>query len=313
MNEKLYTPMEAAEILKVRKNTVYDMIKRGSLKATKIGKQFRIKENDLNELIDSDHSPEPIIESSELFPIINSFPLSQGTANDNIIICGQDVVLDMLCSKTNTSFHTTHFIRSYEGSYNGLLALYKDEVTIASAHLWDRYTDTYNLPYIPMLLPGENVRVYHVLKRPIGFYVRKGNPRQIFSIEDLTKPDISIINRERGSGVRILLDSMFLEKNINPSSIIGYSRTVSSHLAAAAMVSKGGADCAIGTRNVAMQFANLEFVYLKDEQYDIVIKESSMNQPEIKGFIKILQSQSFKEEIEAMGLYDVTDIGKRLM
>ncbi len=298
MNDKLFTPSEAADILKLKKNTVYEMIKRGTLKAVKMGKQIRITESDLNELINP--------------PKSYSRQKENETA-ENIIVCGQDIVLDMLCSATNLEIGTSCFVRSYEGSYNGLLALYKDEVTVASAHLWDRCTDTYNLPFIQALIPGEKIQVYHVLSRPVGLYVAKGNPKNIHSVEDFLRSDIKIVNREKGSGIRILTDSLMLELGVNTSFINGYDRIVNSHLAAAAMVSRGGSDCALGNKNVALQYANLDFIELKMEQYDLVLKESSLGRNEILTMIRILQSSQFQEEIEAMGFYDISDIGKRLL
>lgn len=306
MSDKLYTPLEAADILKVKKNTVYEMIKRGTLKATKMGKQLRITEKDLQQLISpptAPSSPDRILSGSD-----QTTPYQ-----DAIIVCGQDTVLDMLCSGVNSILGSSRFIRSYDGSYNGLLALYKDEVSIASAHIWDKDTDTYNLPYIEKLIPGEKVHLYHVLNRPIGFYVAKGNPKNIQSIEDFTREDVQIINREKGSGIRILTDSLLLQNHLSPDNIRGYQRIVNSHLAAAAMVAKGGADCAIGNKNVALQFPNMDFVYLKTEQYDLAVKESNLDRPEIDAIIKVLQSPSFRDEIDAMGLYDVSGMGKRLL
>lgn len=309
MNQNLYTPLEAAEILKIKKNTVYEMIKRGTLKATKMGKQIRITESDLNALIHSVSSSDSI--ASAPSNLLSPEPYYNPT--DNIIVCGQDMVLDLLCSSVNLQLGTSKFIRSYDGSYNGLLSLYRDEVTVASVHIWDRTTDTYNTPFIASLIPGEKIRLYHVLNRPIGFYVAKGNPKQIHSITDLNRPDVQIVNREKGSGVRILMDSLLLDNEINPGEISGYNRIVNSHLAAAAMVSKGGADCAIGNKNVALQFSDIEFIYLKTEQYDIAIKESDMTRPEITAMITVLESASFQEQISSMGLYDITDMGKRIM
>ncbi len=306
MNEKLYTPLEAAEILKIKKNTVYEMIKRGTLKATKMGKQLRITESDLNQLITSGNN-----QTEENDYIISSgYPLDRP---EDIIVCGQDIVLDMLCSSAHSLCKSSRYIRSYEGSYNGLLSLYKDEVSVASAHIWDYKTDSYNLPYISYLIPGEKVQVYHVLNRPIGFYVAKGNPKNIHSIEDFVRDDIHIANREKGSGIRILTDSLLVSQGISPSSVKGYDKAVSSHLAAAAIVAKGGADCALGNKSTALQMPSIDFLYLRDEQYDLVIKEADIGRPEINALIKVLRSREFADEINAIGLYNITDMGKRLL
>lgn len=306
MEEKLYTPQEAADILKVKKNTIYDMIKKGTLTATKMGKQFRITETDLKKLLNPSGSPNTR-DTTQHFQ--ERLPASTG----NIVVCGQDIVLDMLCSAVNSKLGSARFVRSYEGSYNGLHAMYLNEVTAASAHLWDRETDTYNLPFIHTLLPGEEVRLYHVLNRPVGFYVAKGNPARIADIQDFARGDVRIVNREKGSGIRILTDSMLCGYGIDKSRINGYERIVNSHLAAAAIVAKGGADCAVGIKNIAMQFATIDFLFLKNEQYDIAVKASDSNLPEIRTMIEILQSEAFRDEVGTMGWYDTADMGKRLL
>jgi putative molybdopterin biosynthesis protein len=306
MEEKLYTPQEAADLLKIKKNTVYDMIKKGTLNATKMGKQFRITESDLQSLL----NPYRAANSSG---IKENARQGSSAYNDNIVVCGQDIVLDMLCSAVNSRLGSARFVRSYEGSYNGLHSLYMNEVTAASAHLWDKETNTYNLPFIHALIPGEEVQLYHVLNRPVGLYVSKGNPADIKDIHDFSRTDIRIVNREKGSGIRILTDSLLACYNIDKSQIKGYERMVNSHLAAAAIVAKGGADCAVGTQNTAMQFANLDFIFLKDEQYDIAIKTADLKRPEIRTMLDILQSEHFREEVDAMGWYNTTDMGKRLL
>ena len=157
MDEQFLSPIEVAEILQVKKNTVYEMIKRGDLKATKMGKQFRIARNDLYEYMGI--SPEA--ESAE-----------------NIVICGQDQLLDVLCSLYNEqSDGKTQVYRSPMGSYSGLYRMYQNENYVATCHMWDGKTDTYNLSYIERMLPGEQVAVFHLLKRWQGFYVREGNPK----------------------------------------------------------------------------------------------------------------------------------------
>ena len=139
MDEQFLSPIEVAEILQVKKNTVYEMIKRGDLKATKMGKQFRIARNDLYEYMGI--SPEA--ESAE-----------------NIVICGQDQLLDVLCSLYNEqSDGKTHVYRSPMGSYSGLYRMYQNENYVATCHMWDGKTDTYNLSYIERMLPGEQVAV----------------------------------------------------------------------------------------------------------------------------------------------------------
>lgn len=321
MNDKLYTPQEAADVLKLKKNTIYEMIKKGTIHATKMGKQFRIRESELENLLNPTATkiqldgttsyPSNTIYSEPVLTISHpGYPLLTGS----VIVCGQDIILDMLCSAANASLGIPCFVRSYEGSYNGLHAMYKNEVHIASVHLWDSLSDSYNIPFIHALLPGEAVEVFHVMARPIGLYVAKGNPLGIHDLKDYTREDIQIVNREKGSGIRIYTDQMLDFLSLDRKNIKGYDRIVNSHLAAAAMVSKGGASCAIGTQNIALQFSNaIDFLFLKEEQYDLVFRKEDLEKKEIQTMLNILQSTSFKAEVDAIGIYNVTDMGKKLL
>lgn len=212
MNEKLLTAKEAAEILKVRKNTVYDMIKRGDLKASKLGKQLRIRQEDLDFYIQ--YGSQKNISQKAGFEqeinidkvesernVQNRAEKNTGThiASEQIIICGQDMILDLLANRLNQAIEENVF-RSYKGSYNGLYAMYQGEVNVATAHLWHGKTNSYNIPYISSMLPGTDVIVLHLLKRKQGFYVQKGNPKGIHSFEDLKRPDVTIVNRESRIG-----------------------------------------------------------------------------------------------------------------
>ncbi len=313
MNKKLISPKEAASILKVKQNTIYDMIKKNRLPATKVGKQFRIWESDVYALLDpAPPSSTPALEDTITTIDQDVKTTDAANSSNNIIVCGQDLIIDMLSSAVNQRIQGTQFIRSYQGSYNGLYSMYKRNVTVATTHLWDMETDTYNIPFIKSLLPGEEVCLYHIVDRPVGIYVQKGNPKKITGIEDLARDDVSMVNRERGSGIRVLTDSLIKSARIKPESVNGYSRTVNSHLAAAALISKGGADCAWGTKGIAAQIPNIDFIFIKNEKYDLAVRKSDLDRPEIDQMIKIIQSNEFKEQVSALQAYDVTDMGKRI-
>ena len=292
MDEQFLSPIEVAEILQVKKNTVYEMIKRGDLKATKMGKQFRIARNDLYEYMGI--SPEA--ESAE-----------------NIVICGQDQLLDVLCSLYNEqSDGKTQVYRSPMGSYSGLYRMYQNENYVATCHMWDGKTDTYNLSYIERMLPGEHVAVFHLLKRWQGFYVREGNPKNIQEFTDLTREDVRMINREKGSGIRIFIDEMCKKLEIDPDKLRGYEDEASSHMIAATNVLRGSADVAIGIEKVASQMQGLDFIPLKQESYDIVFRKKDLKRSEFQKLLNIIRSDEFKSEAETMSGYDVSEMGKQL-
>lgn len=328
MSEKLLTAKEAAEILKVRKNTVYDMIKRGDLRASKLGKQLRIRQSDLDfyiqygsqakvsqrEKSEQRNNIEKVEferktqESTEKNAMAN-LDFDQAGIGNQIIICGQDMILDLLANRLNQCVEENVF-RSYKGSYNGLYAMYQGEVNVATAHLWHGKTNSYNIPYISSMLPGTDVVVLHLLKRKQGFYVQKGNPKGIHSFEDLRRPDITIVNREPGSGVRVLIDEKLRQAGISTQEVNGYNRVVNSHLEAAAAVNRGEADVAVGSEKHSLSVPGIDFLFIQDESYDMVIRKEDFDQKPYQKMIEIICSEEYQKEVAGLGGYDVKDMGK---
>ena len=328
MSEKLLTAKEAAEILKVRKNTVYDMIKRGDLRASKLGKQLRIRQSDLDfyiqygsqvkvsqrEKSEQRNNIEKVEferktqESTEKNAMAN-LDFDQAGIGNQIIICGQDMILDLLANRLNQCVEENVF-RSYKGSYNGLYAMYQGEVNVATAHLWHGKTNSYNIPYISSMLPGTDVVVLHLLKRKQGFYVQKGNPEGIHSFEDLRRPDITIVNREPGSGVRVLIDEKLRQTGISTQEVNGYNRVVNSHLEAAAAVNRGEADVAVGSEKHSLSVPGIDFLFIQDESYDMVIRKEDFDQKPYQKMIEIIRSEEYQKEVVGLGGYDVKDMGK---
>ena len=330
MGEKLFTAKEAAEILKVRKNTVYDMIKRGDLKASKLGKQLRIRQEDLDFYIQYGSQAKVVnsmqtgkssnIDKVEFEKNILNIPsgpadmtgrnkiTQKGMANQ-IIICGQDMILDLLANRLNQCVEENVF-RSYKGSYNGLYAMYQGEVNVATAHLWHGKTNSYNIPYISSMLPGTDVIVLHLLKRKQGFYVKKGNPKRIQSFEDLKRADVTIVNREPGSGVRVLVDEKLRQAGISTQEVNGYQKVVNSHLEAAATVNRGEADVAVGSEKHSLSVPGIDFIFIQEESYDMVIRKEDFTKKPYQKMIEIIRSPEYQKEVAGLGSYNVENMGK---
>ncbi|MFV0503364.1 MAG: substrate-binding domain-containing protein [Lachnospirales bacterium] len=313
MDEKLYTPQEVSDILKIKKTTVYEMIKKGTIDAVKIGKHIRVSESNLNAFLGMSNGGSSGNNAvvAPLHDHINDFPHIMNNSG-NIVVCGQDVVLDVLCSATGSAINNNCFLRSYLGSTNGLIALYNREVSVTACHLWDRESDLYNLPFVNALLPGVGVSIYHLFNRPVCIYVQKGNPKNITSIKDFARSNVCIVNRELGSGIRVLVDSLLQEYEISTDAIKGYNKIINSHLAAASAVSRGDADCAIGMENASYQFANIETIFLRNEQYDLVIRKDDEKRFELVNLVNVLKSEKFKESVNSMGCYDTKNMGVKL-
>lgn len=315
--EKLYTPQEVADELKIKKHTVYDLIKRGELSSSKIGKQLRISAKDLSHYLETSSTSKT---SSMTMPSSSSlsYPENSLLKNDYLlhqtgfIICGQDPVLDILCTLIASHPQGLPTLRSYMGSYNSLYALYFDKVHIATSHLWDAITNTYNISYIRHLLPGEEVIILHLFKRMQGFYVAKGNPKSITHFRDLARKDVLFANREKGSGTRVLLDAHINALRLPPQTINGYSHEYLSPIALAAEVASGNIDVAIGDQNTLQKFPMLDYIPIQLENYDLVFKEKNLQRPSYQAVVEIIQSSTFKRQISLMSGYDTSQTGQLL-
>lgn len=306
MNSSL-NAMEVAQMLNITKNTVYEMIKRGELPSYKVGRKIRIDKSDVENYINSQKNTSTSNSMPSFEPNINT--KASSIKNGEIIISGQDIILDILCRIIESKTKNIRTYRSNIGSYNGLYDMYNNKVSISSCHLWDSETDTYNTNFVKKLLPGVPCILINIAYRIQGFYVKKGNPKNIKDWNDLSRTDITMINREKGSGVRVLLDGKLHSFNIS-NDINGYENEETSHLSIASCVARGDADMGIGNEKVSKQVDNIEFIPLQKERYDLVIKKSDLNNPIYKSIIDILSSKEFKDKLEGLGGYDLKDTGK---
>lgn len=315
MTSSSLNAIEVAEILNITKNTVYEMIKRGELPAYKVGRKLRIDKSDLEDYINNQKNTsynkkveiqEPILDINLDY---SPNTLTSKLQNEEIIISGQDIVLDILSRMIEKQGNNIRSYRSNMGSYNGLYEMYNNRVSIASCHLWDKETDTYNTNFVKKLLPGIPCILINIAYRAQGLYVKKGNPKNINTWHDFKRNDILMINRERGSGVRILIDSKLQSLNIS-THILGYDNEESSHLAIASAIARNIADVGVGNEKVCKQVDNIDFIPLQKERYDLVIRKSDLNKAMFKSIINIISSEEFRNELEGLGGYDLKDIGK---
>nr|WP_286674509.1 helix-turn-helix transcriptional regulator [Clostridium sp. VAP41] len=307
------TALEVSELLKINKNTVYELVKRGELPGYKIGKKLRIDEKDVFEYINNQKSSSKNSKNITKSYLKNDVNInSEFKIENDIIISGQDIILDVLARHIEEKTDNIRVLRSNVGSYTSLYDLYNDKISISSSHLWDGDTNEYNTAYVRRLIPGIPCILINLAYRRQGFYVAKGNPHNITTWGDLIKSDISIVNREKGSGTRVLLDEKLRLYNVEGESIKGYNFEQSSHLAVASSIAVGDGDLGIGIEKVAHQVSEIDFVPIQEERYDLIIKKSFLKYPLYKLIIEIIQSKEFKKEIKGLGEYDLRDTGKIL-
>lgn len=298
-----YTPEEVAKSLKISRFTVYEMIKRGELTAYKIGRKVRVEAGDL-EVFKQKAKGIAAVAAQPAAGVQTYF-----SPQDGLIICGQDVVLDILTRHLERQMPHIRFLRNYIGSIDGLMALYRGTANLVTAHLWDGDTNQYNLPYVRRLLPGHRAVIVNLVYREEGFYVPQGNPKGIYTWTDLTKNGTRFVNRERGSGARVLLDEQLRRLNIEHDIIQGYEREEMSHLAVASCVARGEADVGLGIEKAARQVSGVEFISLQREQYDLVIRKEDLSKPHFQAVLSVLKSPAYQKEIQGMGGYDISQMG----
>lgn len=302
--------IEVAELLNITKNTVYELVKRGELPGYKVGKKLRIDKCDVNEYIEnqkSGNNKKGLTKTKEVVvPKVDNNTIS----SNDIIIAGQDQILDILSEYIKANIKDVRVLRNNVGSYTNLYDLYNDKISVCSSHLWDGDSNGYNYEYVRRLLPGIPCILINLAYRMQGFYVAKGNPHNIKTWNDLANKNISIVNREKGSGTRVLLDEKLRANNIDSNSIRGYDIVRNSHLSVASSIARGEGDVGMGIEKVALQVKGIDFIPMQEERYDLVIKKSDLSSPIYKAIIDIIQSKEFKEEIDGLSGYDLRDIGK---
>lgn len=306
-NQSLST-QEVADILHVSKSTIYDLIRRGEIHSYKIGRKVRFTQDDVDAYIARsrhEHSTAPVQRIDTHSTLLTPEPRE----TPEIILSGQDVVLDILASYLRQE--DVNAGRTYLSSFEGLLALYQGKVNAAACHLYDG--KAFNVSFVRCLMPGVPAVLVNLSYRTQGFYVRKGNPRKIKGWEDLRRTDISILNRRVGSSSRILLDTQLKELGIPASQVGGYDRIMSSHLTMAAAIASGDADLAIGTERVSRQIENLDFIPLLEERFDLVLRKDSMEDPAVIKMLGILSSPVFHREVAPFSGNDYRDLGKIMM
>lgn len=255
--------------------------------------------------------PEEILRNAGTMNPITQEPITPPTSGRTIVITGQDTSLDILARYMEKEDSRYRPLRSFAGSMDSLVSMYMGNSDIVSTHLFDGETGDYNLPYIRKILVSHPCTVINLASRRAGLYVAKGNPKGIRSWQDLAQSGLTIVNRERGAGARVLLDEQLRLNDIRTSQLQGYAQEESSHIAVAGKVASGQADVGVGSEKAAA-LVGVEFIPLTVERYDLVILNKTENAEWIATLRRILSSDEFKRELQAIGGYDLSRTGEIL-
>ncbi|AKG33511.1 helix-turn-helix transcriptional regulator [Paenibacillus durus] len=314
-----YTTEEVAQLLKISKLKVYDLIKKGELSSYRVGKQMRVDASDLEmyKQQSREHgrqasmltSTKPGLHAISSAPSIQT-PATFRSSVREIVITGQDISLDILAQHLEKFSPSLRPLRSYAGSLDSLISMYRGESDIVSTHLLDGDSGEYNIPYIRKMLVGSSYLVVRLLGRAAGLYVQKSNPKGLNDWKDLGQSGLRLVNRERGSGARVLLDEQLRLNGVKAQNIEGYTTEEISHVTVAGRIARGEADVGVGNEKASRIVEGVDFIPLIQEKYDLVMLKRPDNQDWISAVLEICRSQALHNELKSLYGYDLSETGK---
>ena len=303
MEKEMLTAREAAEYLNLNEKIIYRLVKEGRLPGARITGKWTFSRSQLRDWIES-HSLEEI----------RSFPLrSASKAESALFIAGSDdlllgrvlaQILHAECPELLTFYATM-------GSQGGIRAIREGKAHLAGVHLYHPQSGEYNLPYLGNFPPKERPLVFNLAYRTQGWMFRPKAAPAFQGVADLVQPGIRLINRERGSGTRVLLDYLLTKDGIDPKKVAGYTDEVYTHLEVGLAILKGEADVGLGIQPVA-EFLGLRFLPITAERYDLIVPRESLSLRPVRIFFNLLHSRRFLKEARALPGYDLKDSGKIL-
>jgi len=229
-----------------------------------------------------------------------------------VIVGSHDNSLDVLANQLKGSHSGLTLSSSHVGSMGGLMAIKRGVCHLAGTHLLDTEDGSYNVSYLKKYLPDTAVKLVHLVQRDQGLIISPGNPKGIKGIEDLGRKDLRFINRQIGSGTRILLDYKLKQLKIKAAEINGYQNEEFTHMAVAVSVLSGAADAGLGIY-AAAKALDLGFIPVITEQYDLVIPLEYFETAPIQILLEIINSRKFKGQVQALGGYSIKNTGKVIL
>lgn len=296
------TPDEAAQILKISKYTVYELIKKGQLPAQRIGRQLRIDPDVLTQYIRG------AVDANTLQPETKNIAEQSEQADVLSFSGSHDPAIELLIEFLKHSPKQLKVVPTFTGSLEGLIGLHRRTADFAGIHLWDEQTEQYNVPFIRYVLPGESVTLVNLVQRVQGWITAPGNPLNLQTWEDITKRNLRFVNRQKGSGTRLRLDSFLSKSDIDASVIKGYEHEESTHSGVAYRIANGEFDAGIGVKAAADKLG-LGFVPLFHERYDLACLADTSRSEQWQQLVSVLGSPGFQHAVYSQGGYDTTLTG----
>lgn len=301
MSEEMMNTKEVAKYLGVHEKQVYALIKSKRIPSTRVTGKWIFPKKLIDEWIEG-NAQIGLEQAKQKTRKIEGALLASGS---------NDPILDMLQSYMKKSYPEFYIFSANTGSTDGLKALNMGYTDMAWSHLLDPKTGEYNIPFLSTYLPNVKPVVVNLFHRDLGFVVGPKNPFHIHGFEDLAQTGIRLVNRQKGSGTRVLLDHHLKRLHISPSKINGYEREVYTHFEVGLSILSKEADVGIATIAVS-KLLGLPFIPITRESFDMLLDQSTFFEKGVQAFIEILNSQEFRKRVERLGSYDFTNSGKVL-
>ncbi|MEN6637785.1 MAG: substrate-binding domain-containing protein [Smithella sp.] len=301
MSSELMNTKEIAKYLDIHEKQVYLLIKAGKIPCTRVTGKWIFPVKLIDEWLQT--SAQDGLQQAR--KRVNSIDGALMAAGSN------DPVLDMLLTAMKKDHPAFNIFSASTGSVNGLEALNSGLTDMAFSHLYDPETGDYNTPYLHQYCPDHQTVVVNLFYRQIGFLTAKSIANSFKGWESLTQKDVHFVNRQQGSGIRVLLDYELNKRGIACADISGYDNEVYTHFEVGLSLIAGEAEAGIASAAVA-KILDLNFQPLTSERFDMILDKSTFFQPAIQAFIETLQSEQFKNRVEKIGNYNFKDSGRIL-
>jgi putative molybdopterin biosynthesis protein len=301
MPEELMNTKEVAKHLGIHEKQVYALIKAKRIPCTRVTGKWVFPRGLIDEWIENT-ARSGMAEARKKSKRIEGALLAAGS---------NDPILDILKTYIRKAYPEFYIFSANTGSTDGLKALNQGFTDIAWSHLLDPQSGQYNIPFLSTYLPNLKPVVVNLFNRDLGFLAAPGNPLHIRGFKDLTRPKVRFINRQKGSGTRVLLDHHLKDLKIPASSIRGYQNEVYTHFEIGLSTLAKEADVGLATGSVS-KLLGLSFIPLTQESFDMLLDQSTFFERGVQAFIEILNSREFRSRVENLGSYDFKNSGKIL-
>ena len=301
MSEEMMNTKEVAGYLGVHEKQVYALVKSKRIPSTRITGKWVFPKRLIDEWIEA-HAKQGLEKARE----------RSARMGGALLACGSnDPILDMLQTSMKKTYPEFLILSANTGSTEGLKALNSGYTDLAWSHLLDPKSGQYNIPFLPEYVPDVKAVVVNLFHRELGLIMAPKNPFRVKGFGDLGKKGVRLVNRQKGSGTRVLLDHHLRELKIAPSSIDGYDNEVYTHFEVGLSILSKEADAGVATIAVA-RLLGLPFIPIARESFDMILEQKTFFHRGIQAFIETLNSKEFRQRVEPVGAYDFRDSGKIL-